>query len=41
MKLIALTFAALSALTAAQGYYDVQSAGFRLIIKSSNSTLNG
>ncbi|KAF9701681.1 hypothetical protein EKO04_000296 [Ascochyta lentis] len=41
MKLITLAFAALSAVTAAQGYYDVQSTGFRLIIKSSNSTLNG
>lgn len=40
MKLITLTLAALSALAAAQGYYDVQPKGFRLIIKS-NSTLNG
>lgn len=40
MKLITLTLSALSALAAAQSNYDVQSAGFRLIIRS-NSTLNG
>lgn len=43
MKLVTITLAALSALVAAQsnGYYDVASSGFRLIVKSSNSTLNG
>jgi hypothetical protein len=41
MKLVTLTLVTLSALAAAQGYFDVPSAGFRLIIRSSNSTLNG
>ncbi|KAH6642660.1 hypothetical protein C7974DRAFT_328184 [Boeremia exigua] len=41
MKLTALLFATLSAFTAVQGYYDISSPDFRLILRSSNSTLNG
>ncbi|KAF2128961.1 hypothetical protein P153DRAFT_367259 [Dothidotthia symphoricarpi CBS 119687] len=42
MKLYTLVLAGLTALTAAQDqYYDVQSSGFRLILKSANETLNG
>ncbi|KAJ8115813.1 hypothetical protein OPT61_g2624 [Boeremia exigua] len=41
MKLIALVLAGLSAFATAQGYFDVRSSGFRLMLRSSNSTLNG
>jgi hypothetical protein len=42
MKLSAVIFAALSTVTVAQnGYWDVPSPGFRLIVRSSNSTYNG